>query len=146
MKTMKIVDFAAATEADHEELVRLAKTSKYTKDFSNRVMFSSPVAYARGWIIKAVRDGKIVGFSCVRHKVRQPEVMLYFIVVDPEFRSKGIGEFLIRHTMQSAPSRRMALNVMKDNDRAIAFYRRLGFQEDGEAMDGLALRLTREFR
>lgn len=133
-----------ATKADHKELVRIAKTSKYTKDFSNSLMFSSDVAYAKGWIMKAILNGKIVGLSCVRHK-RDGTTMLYFVTIDPECRSKGIGEKLLTWVMMRGPHQRMRLNVMKDNTKAIAFYDRLGFAVVGEAMKATAWQMEKTF-
>lgn len=139
------VTYRAATEADHKELVKIAKSSEYTKDFSNRVMFSNTAAYEKGWIRVAVQLERIVGFTCVRHKARTPETMLYFVTVDPEVRSQGIGEGLLNDVMEHGPHRLMALNVMKKNTRAVKFYKRLGFTIAGEAMDGNAHRMEREW-
>lgn len=137
----------SATVEDHKALVALAKTSKYTKDFSNRMMFSSDAAYEKGWIrLAEEEDGTIIGFTCVRHKSRFPETMLYFIVVDPEYRSQGIGEILIKDAVQHAPTNMMRLNVMKDNTQAKKFYDRLGFTVAGVAIDGTAWSLEKEFQ
>jgi ribosomal protein S18 acetylase RimI-like enzyme len=115
----------AVYETDHKALCKLAKTSKYTKDFSNEQMFSSPGHYAKGWVQKAhllVHDEvMLVGFSCVRHKVREPKTMLYFVTVDPEHRSHKVGERLLEWRMMTSPHKVMELNVMKSNERAVAF-------------------------
>ena len=67
----------AATPDDHPDILAVTKTSKYTKDFSNRVMFSSDAAYEKGWIMIAENPGtKMLGFTCVRHKVREPVTMV----------------------------------------------------------------------
>lgn len=132
-----------ATVEDHNQIVAIAKTSPYTKDFSNRVMFSSDAAYEKGWIKIAIQEAQIVGFTCVRHKVRDPETMLYFITVLPDWRSQGIGELLLDEVMRTGPHQLMALNVMKENERAVQFYQRLGFEVTGEAMNGEAHRMER---
>ncbi|HEX8925317.1 MAG TPA: GNAT family N-acetyltransferase [Terriglobales bacterium] len=49
----------------------------------------------------------------------------------PEFRSFGIGEHLIMATaraLQSRGARMLSLTVTQENERAVALYRRLGFQ------------------
>lgn len=134
-----------AKSEDHDEILKIAKQSKYTKDFSNRVMFSSDDAYEKGWIRVAEVDGKIVGFTCVRHAKRWPETILYFIGVDDEHKSQGIGEDMIHMVMASGPHSRMRLNVMKDNVRAQQFYERLGFEVSGVAINGEAWSMTKEF-
>lgn len=135
-----------ASPEDHKDILQVAKISKYTKDFSNQVMFSSEAAYEKGWINKALIDesGPIIGFTCVRHKVREPKTMLYFIGVLPEFGGMGIGRSLLDFAMASSPHKTMELNVMKDNE-ALKFYERLGFRTVGEAMKGEALRLEKDW-
>lgn len=134
-----------ATPADHDAIFKVAKTSKYTKDFSNRVMFSSDAAYEKGWIAVAETDeGEIIGFTCVRHKSREPKTMLYFITVRPDWGGHGIGRDLLDAVMAHSPHRVMELNVMKDNE-ALNFYLRLGFRIVGDAMGGQAHRLEKEW-
>ena len=116
-----------ATQDDHKELVKLAAQSKYTKDFSNALMFSSPAAYEKQWIACAEFEGKLIGLACVRHKVRAPETMLYFLIVDKEFRKDGFGRDLLDIIMLNGPHKIMRLNVMKDNE-AVGFYKKLGFK------------------
>lgn len=134
-----------ATPDDHEAIFRVAKQSKYTKDFSNRVMFSSDAAYEKGWIRVVEKDGKIVAFTCVREKVRQPEVVLYFIGIDPSAKRSGVGKALIEDIMHRTKHRRLALNVAKDNEEARAFYERLGFTVAGESLGGSGLALKKEW-
>ena len=49
----------------------------------------------------------------------------------PEYRGTGIGEHLLRYCCADLTARRFAelsLTVTEENERALAFYRRLGFQ------------------
>lgn len=134
----------AATRDDHGELVKLAKTHPATRDFSNH-MFSGEAAYKKGWIRVWEEDGKIVGMTCVRHKVRAPETSLYYIVVHPSYRSSGIGDLLIKDLMKQCPNPRIVLNVLKDNEGARRFYDRLGFSEEGESLKGKGVKLAKEW-
>ena len=144
MKERHTYIIRVATPDDHAAICVVAKTSKYTKDFSNRLMFSSDAAYAKGWILVAEHRGEILGFTCVRHKVREPVTMLYFITVHPDERGGFIGERLLKHVMQQSPHTCMALNVMKEN-RAVSFYERLGFKIAGDAFGGEAYRMVKEW-
>jgi ribosomal protein S18 acetylase RimI-like enzyme len=69
----------------------------------------------RGWIRVAVdwsrHDKPIVGFVCVRHKVRQPETSLYFMGVDPDYKRQGIAKLLLDDMKEQCPNPRIALNV-----------------------------------
>lgn len=134
-----------ATPADHKAILQVAKQSKYTKDFSNQVMFSSDAAYEKGWIRVLEMDGKIVGFTCIREKVRQPETVLYFIGVDGSAKGQGVGKKLIQDIIDRTKHRCLALNVAKANEEARAFYDRLGFTTVGESLKGTGLALKKEW-
>jgi len=56
--------------------------------------------------------------------------------VSPEARGHGIGEALIESVADWARShglKQLALDVVEENDRAIALYRRKGFKPTGES-------------
>lgn len=128
-----------ATLADHDEIVKLARTSKYTGDFSNH-MFSPPSAYEKGWIRVAIHmmghREKIIGFYCVRHKVRADETSLYFITVHPGYAKLGHGTALLMDLKEQCPHPKIVLNVMKSNTDVIRWYRNHGFKEGGDALKG----------
>lgn len=130
---------------ERDKLCALAKTSKYTKDFSNSQMFSGETHFAKGWIRVAEIDGRIVGFTCVRHKVkRTAETVLYFVVVDPAQRGKGVGHALIQDMYDNSPYKTFTLNVMKTNFEAASWYYRMGWLVAGESLGGQALALRIE--
>ena len=125
-------------------IAKLAKTSQYTRDFTNRVMFSSDAAYAKGWIRVLLKDKQAIGFYCIRNKVRGDRATkLYFITVHPDWRDKGIGEMLMLALKDQATRHGgvIELDVAKDN-RAKSFYDRHGFVvEHGDALGGAAWRM-----
>lgn len=132
----------AATIEDHRELVKLARSSIYTKDFSNAMLFSSPEAYAKGWIRVLEEPGsEIAGMTCRRDKVREPLTELYFIVVHPTARSLGIGEQLLKDLFYVSPHSKVGLNVMKENTGAVRFYTRHGLKIVGVGLGGKAWRM-----
>jgi len=131
-----------ATIEEHKAIMAVAKQSPYTRDFSNH-MFSGEAAYEKGWIRVAVVGGRIVGFTCVRHKVRAPETSLYFIGVDSEFHGRNVGTALLHDLMQQCPWPRIVLNVMKENEQALRFYDRHGFKVEGESLKGKGVALSK---
>jgi len=72
--------------------------------------------------------GRPVG--CISVEYHPDHVFLAEIQILPEYQGRGIGGELVRDTITHA--RRLGqpvrLQVLKDNDRARAFYERLGFQ------------------
>lgn len=133
-----------AAQEDHQRLLRIARTSPFTRDFGS-IMFSSPAAYRKGWIQVAEQGPGIVGFTCVRHKVRQPKTVLYFIAVEPAVRGHRVGERLMRALEEHTPHRVIHLNVAHKNTEARRFYERLGYRVvRDDAISGTAWEMEKE--
>lgn len=147
--------YRVAKLEEHKSLLQISKQSKYTKDFSNALMFSSPAAYEKGWIRGVwpvngcMPEMKFspLGFTCIRIKSRVPEVVLYFVGVDKAQQGHGLGWKLIQDFMTAAPRthRLLRLNVMKENEQAANFYLKHGFEIAGESLGGAGYQLTRIF-
>lgn len=133
-----------ARSHEHPEILKIAKTSPYTGDFGNRVMFSSDAAYDKGWIKVILWGSTIVGFYCIRHKSRgERATKLYFITVHPDYRDRNVGHFLMEDLKREAGMHggKIELDVAKKN-RARAFYERHGFTTThGDALGGEAWRM-----
>jgi ribosomal protein S18 acetylase RimI-like enzyme len=68
------------------------------------------------------------GFSTFRAK---PLINIHDIAVDPEFRGRGIGRALLAAVQENARASgccKVTLEVRSDNHRAMAAYRRAGFE------------------
>lgn len=79
-----------------------------------------------------VRDGKIVGYVCVRTVYEEAHVCN--VAVLPEYRRQGIAENLVRHmTLFSAEKQceRCELEVNTQNTPAIRLYEKCGFSVVG---------------
>src|SRR5262249_41172485 len=75
-------------------------------------------------------DGQIIGFI----GVHGAEVEALFI--HPEWRGQGIGRYLLTYAVETLGV--TELDVNEQNDQAIGFYRRMGFEVVGRsAVDGL---------
>ncbi len=73
-------------------------------------------------------DERVVGFIDV--KVREKDVYIYGIAVQPEFKEKGIGSQLLEKVVQIAKKEgkgALVLTVKESNTRAIQFYSKRGF-------------------
>jgi ribosomal protein S18 acetylase RimI-like enzyme len=136
-----------ATTDDHAEIVKIAKQSKYTKDYTNMI-FSGEDCYAAGRIRVLTLLKKVVGFSCIRHRTRNPATVLYFVGVDLAKRGEGYGTLLmyeLEGIAEKAGRERIELKVMKEN-RACDLYRKLGYEEVGEAYEGKAFVLSKTIK
>lgn len=125
-----VLKIRVASHADHAAITKIAKQSKYTKDFTNMI-FSGKDCYEAGRIRVALQGGKVVGFTCFRHRQRDSVTVLYFVGVEMMLRSQGIGERLLTD-LWDVSTGEVEFKVMKDN-RAVALYQRLGFKTVGTA-------------
>jgi putative acetyltransferase len=78
-------------------------------------------------IVMAEMDGDVAGFVTVDPKTQY----LDQIVVAPERWGSGIARALLDEAKRRSPAG-LTLLVNKDNARAIAFYAKYGFIDDGE--------------
>jgi ribosomal protein S18 acetylase RimI-like enzyme len=70
----------------------------------------------------------LLGFSTFRAK---PLINIHDIAVHPEFRGQGIGQALLDAVAEHARGQgccKVTLEVRSDNERAMAAYRRAGFE------------------
>lgn len=80
-------------------------------------------------LMLAQLDMATLGFALVRHVVDEAELLL--IAVDPKWRNKGVGTYLLQNCIKKARKSGMTtLHIeVRENNRAIDFYRRAGFEE-----------------
>ena len=131
-------------EGELEELARL-----YMRAYQGLERYGEPseeeaIAYLR-WLYANCREGffvvelfgRPVGFvaSNPSWRDRRGEVLeIHEVVVDPDFRGRGIAKALMEKAFQlgRARGRKVAkLWVGEGNAQARAWYRRLGFREEG---------------
>jgi ribosomal-protein-alanine N-acetyltransferase len=70
-------------------------------------------------IIVAVDYGQVLGYIMFK------ENEISNLVVDPEFRKKGIGKILVREVKKK--SKRLVLRTREENKDARIFFKKLGF-------------------
>jgi L-amino acid N-acyltransferase YncA len=86
--------------------------------------------------IIAMPEDKVVGWCNVppASRVVSAHVGDLFMGLLPEWRSKGLGERLLRHAIQAADNfgfLRIELGVFSTNAPAASLYRKVGFVEEG---------------
>lgn len=87
----------------------------------------------------ATFDKQLVGFVIVSKK--EKSIHIHRLAVKARFQSRGIGATLIEHVSEEAKKQhlKITLKVYRDNQRAIAFYRKLGFQFLAESNHNIVL-------
>jgi ribosomal protein S18 acetylase RimI-like enzyme len=88
-------------------------------------------------ILVAERDGKVVGYTYSGVEgtdymsLRGPAGVMYDIVVDPDYRQKGIGRMLVDATLAALKSKgapRVVLSTAEQNGAAQRLFDRAGFR------------------
>lgn len=77
-------------------------------------------------------DGRFAGAAWLRHGLAPDICWLDFIVVNPEFRRRGVGRSLMRASERlalAAGEHRIGLAVRTENSVALTLYAQMGFRE-----------------
>ena len=78
----------------------------------------------------AVEDGKVVGCVVLHPSPETPgSARLMQMAVEPALQKRGIGTELVRRLMAFAEAKGYAEVCCHSRESAVAFYRRLGFEE-----------------
>ncbi|MEM0158640.1 MAG: ribosomal protein S18-alanine N-acetyltransferase, partial [Thermoplasmataceae archaeon] len=115
------------TKKDLNEVMNIAESS-FTEYYSNGLMLD----LHRGWpeaFRVYVLWNRVVGFI-VGSKVNSEEARVLLLAVDENYRGMGIGRTLIEEFIQLCLKENIIsvrLEVRTDNERAISFYKKLGF-------------------
>lgn len=79
----------------------------------------------------ATRGDMAVGLAMAQ--IDAPEIVLWMLYVDPEWKGQGIGSTLLHTVVGSfAETRAVRVEVLKDNVAAIEWYKAQGFEIYGE--------------
>ena len=127
-------------ENDREDYISLVKTfydtdavmhpipEKYITDTFQELMRCD--TFARCYIFE--HEGKIAGYALTARTFSQEAgglcVFVEEVFVLPEYRSMGFGSEFFSYLMRDEPDvKRLRLEVEEENPRAIALYKRMGF-------------------
>ena len=119
-----------ATAADLDGICELEETGFADFERWSRQSWADELAGDRWVITRLDAHAKVIGVASFG--VTDDVADLFRVVVRSQARGQGIGASLVRAGLDWAASvgaRRMLLEVRRDNESAIALYRRLGFEE-----------------
>ena len=113
-----------------------------------RIELSGEVHWGEEGLKQALEDSNVLFLTAVDKNsaiagyiaalIIADEMQVQNIVVDPDFRRRGIGELLLREATKHAHSRgarEIFLEVSVNNSAAVALYEKLGFQRAGTRPD-----------
>lgn len=83
------------------------------------------------------QDDRVVGFACYVHNAREfmsaldaSEICALYVL--QEYQGLGLGRLLMEHCLAILPHPNVALLVLKGNEKAIGFYKHMGFRFTGK--------------
>jgi putative acetyltransferase len=131
------VGISAVRPEDYPRVVEVWEASVRA---THHFVSESDIEFFRPWVraelpnvdLACVRDpnGVVAGFIAIAHG----KVEMLFI--HPDWRGKGIGRTLIEYVVSERGA--TALDVNEQNDQALGFYLRMGFEVVGRSeLDGL---------
>lgn len=92
---------------------------------------SIPNQFADTVYTVAIEEDRVVG--CVEMRRFPDKLFLNYISILPQFRAQGLGRQVLKSAINSSIQKgqtRIGLDVLEDNTRTIAWYRRLGFKSE----------------
>jgi diamine N-acetyltransferase len=93
-------------------------------------------------------DGQVVAFAQWAYDDSDATYTLGGVVVDASHQGRGLGravlDALVRHLRAQPRRGTVVLTVHDDNERARGLYRRYGFQETGELLEGELVMVLRD--
>ncbi len=125
---IEIVPLEVAHIRDIAQLEELCFPDPWTEDMFIQLL-SNPLAV----FITAQKDGEVVGYAGIYHILSEGQLMN--IAVKEEYRRLGIAEKMFDFILEYAKENDIeviTLEVRKENDPAISFYEKLGFEKVGE--------------
>jgi putative acetyltransferase len=124
------------TPADEDAVIRIwLDASRLAHDFvepgfwekQEEQMRRQYLPASEVWVYDDDLTGEVVGFAALR------DHFVAALFVDPARQGEGIGFQLIEKI--KSKHRQIDLNVFKENEPSVAFYRRQGFTTVGEGVD-----------
>ncbi|WP_449621946.1 N-acetyltransferase family protein [Robertmurraya sp. Marseille-Q9965] len=108
----------------------------YLDEKGFRELILNDIESPRNLFLVAEVEGGIVGFSrCEGNSLKRTEHKVEFgICILKEYWGFGIGKNLLENTIQWADSneiKKITLNVLETNEKAINLYRKFGFEVEG---------------
>ena len=83
------------------------------------------------------QNDRVAGFACYNRRARDfisvskaSEICALYLL--REYQGRGLGKLLMERCLDCLPRSRVALLVLKGNERAIGFYAHMGFRPTGE--------------
>ena len=137
---------AVPTAFDHPDLTKeqRAENAKLTEIVQARCL--AALENPDRTVLVAKTGEEVLGFVLPKREAGAlPEIV--WLIVAAAYHGRGVAQRLLEEALAwIGPGRRVTLSVLRYNHRAIAFYSKFGFLEDGRPEDDHGLPLIRMTR
>lgn len=130
-------DIRPARSSDVDALLAI-EGAVFQTDLLSRRSFRHLIGSPSAAVLVAGADRRVAGYCVLLFRAGASAARLYSIATAPDFEGQGIGRSLIEGAELEAAKRgrrSLRLEVREDNARAIAIYRRAGFEPIGHEPD-----------
>jgi len=117
--------------SDLDRLIEIEQAC-FSSDRLSRRSFVRQIGNDRSAVLVAETGGAIAGYAMVLFRCTSAIARLYSLAVDPAYRGRSVGRFLVSEAERAAASRgaeRLRLEARLGNKRARSLYVSAGFQE-----------------
>jgi ribosomal protein S18 acetylase RimI-like enzyme len=110
-----------------KELLVDAFSDNFDKDFNKKFdNFSSNF----GFVVET--NNKVIGYASIHiiDKINRRSCLIEDVVIDKNYRSKGIGRDLIDHLINYSKNKKCDKIILNSSESNIIFYEKLGFKRN----------------
>lgn len=119
------ISIRGATQTDFGAIIAISNTTKWEKsDFLASLL-------SRHSVDVACEGNRVVGFNAWNHEFFS-RPMIWLVVVDPEYRGRGIGNLLFVNTERACKGSRLYSSTNRSNEAMQRFHVRRGYRVCGE--------------
>ena len=124
---IKIVPYKSAYFQLVKELLVDAFSNNFEKDFNNNFDNSSSNF---GFVVEV--NNKVIGYASLHviDKINRRSCLIEDVVIDKDYRSKGIGRDLINHLINFSKNKKCDKIILNSSESNIIFYEKLGFKKN----------------
>ncbi|OPJ56636.1 GNAT family N-acetyltransferase [Clostridium oryzae] len=141
----KMIEYLRMTSEETHFMVRYAEEINITIDKEIEILQDS-LNSSRNVMIGAFVNNELAGnasISCLRNYIKLKHRVAFGIAIKKEYWNKGIGNALIKEIIGQAKQigyEQIELGVFLDNEKAIALYKKHGFEVWGSTKNAFKLK------
>ncbi|MDF2578272.1 MAG: hypothetical protein K0S74_1756 [Chlamydiales bacterium] len=138
IKNLIISTFEKVYEPFTEKDLNISDKRKFLEELAEEdIRKNAQAPSSMPWLI-AKQDEKVIGYSSFDLSQSPDEIYIRLLCVSPESQGQKLGEKLIFPIVDLYPNKKyLTLTTRKLNERALGFYKKLGFETTDKVYEGV---------